>query len=123
LTDSIININGVEYQPVCSSAEIKDGCGIKHVTEDFVEIAVIRYDGKLYALSNICPHSHQSRIHEGLLLNGVVSCPAHGWTFRLENGSNTANGAGLDTYKAFEQDGIVYIEKKMPKAPKWKENL
>ena len=52
------------------------------------DIVVFRDTGKLYALSERCPH-RGARLSQGKCLypgSGTISCPYHGWTFSGETG-------------------------------------
>jgi phenylpropionate dioxygenase-like ring-hydroxylating dioxygenase large terminal subunit len=62
---------------------------IKVLGEDIV---VFRDSGKLYALSERCPH-RGARLSQGKCLypgSGTISCPYHGWTFSGETGTCVA---------------------------------
>jgi nitrite reductase (NADH) small subunit len=49
------------------------------------EIAVFHYDGKYFALKNMCPH-HGLELHTGSVTDKRVKCPGHGFSFDLETG-------------------------------------
>jgi nitrite reductase/ring-hydroxylating ferredoxin subunit/uncharacterized membrane protein len=51
-----------------------------------VEILLGRSGGRLFAISNRCSHRGCS-LHKGTIQEGLVTCPCHGSTFRLEDGS------------------------------------
>lgn len=107
------------------SADFYEGKGKRILIDDELDsqIAVFRYKGELYALSNICPHRHQDRIFEGYLENGNVVCPAHGWTYSLATGENVNQHQGikrLSKYNIFEDKGIVYLEKPEFSKAAWK---
>lgn len=64
------------------------------VTVDDEEIALWHLgDGRFCAINNVCPHQHFSKLHEGTLEGEMLSCPMHGWTFSLIDGSEK-NGSG-----------------------------
>ncbi|WP_346909857.1 Rieske 2Fe-2S domain-containing protein [uncultured Roseibium sp.] len=48
-------------------------------------IAVFRSKGKLSALSNLCSHQN-GPVGEGKVVLGLVTCPWHGYQYRLEDG-------------------------------------
>ena len=48
--------------------------------------ALFRLDGAIYALEGSCPH-RGGPLGEGLLENGSVYCPLHGWEFDLKTGA------------------------------------
>lgn len=48
-------------------------------------IAVFRFKGGLSAISNVCSHQN-GPIGEGKVIRGLVTCPWHGYQYRLEDG-------------------------------------
>jgi nitrite reductase/ring-hydroxylating ferredoxin subunit/DMSO/TMAO reductase YedYZ heme-binding membrane subunit len=48
-------------------------------------IAVFRFKGGLSALSNVCSHQN-GPVGEGKVVLGLVTCPWHGYQYRLEDG-------------------------------------
>jgi nitrite reductase/ring-hydroxylating ferredoxin subunit len=48
-------------------------------------IAIVRKDGALYALSNVCPHQN-GPLGEGLVRDGYLECPWHGYQFDPKTG-------------------------------------
>jgi nitrite reductase/ring-hydroxylating ferredoxin subunit/DMSO/TMAO reductase YedYZ heme-binding membrane subunit len=54
----------------------------------FVEgenIAVFKYDGKVSAINNVCKHQ-LGPLGEGMVVDGCVTCPWHGYQYRPEDG-------------------------------------
>lgn len=49
------------------------------------QIALYNVGGKIYATTDICPHSGGS-LGQGELCDGIVTCPLHGWKFKVESG-------------------------------------
>ena len=76
-----------EFVTVARVSELAPGTG-KTVVVDGREIALFLVDGTFYALDNTCPHQG-GPLAEGWIENGAVTCPWHGWTFRLRDGSMT----------------------------------
>ncbi len=122
---SLIDINGKKYIKICPSKEIFERKGKRFQIEDDYDkqVAIFRLNGKLYCLHNICPHRHQDQIHNGIIKDGTVTCPLHGWSYYIDTGENTNPKQGLkklDTFEIFEQDGFVFIEYPQFKIPKWR---
>lgn len=118
-------IDGKKFLRLCPSSEIFEGKGKKfQFGEEYdMQLAIFRYKGKLYSLTNICPHRHIDRIHEGILKDGYVICPEHGWTYSLDTGDNKFQKQGikgLKKFEVFEQNGFVYIEEPDFELPRWK---
>jgi nitrite reductase (NADH) small subunit/3-phenylpropionate/trans-cinnamate dioxygenase ferredoxin subunit len=49
-------------------------------------IAIFHDRGQFHAISDVCPHMGAS-LGEGHLENGIVTCPWHGWRFRIADGT------------------------------------
>ena len=109
------NIGG--FTPLCSFNELREKNGKRFIIDD-VEIAVFRLDGKIYALSNICPHQHTAMIYDGFIENSCVVCPAHGWMFDLRTGKTPTGGKGLDVYETKVIAGRVFV-KAVKRELKW----
>lgn len=88
--------------------------GHSHGTRVYVDvetdIALFRVDGSVLAVTNVCPHKHEATIHAGVVYNGTVTCPMHGWCFELQSGRNVGIGAGLTVYSVIERDGYVWLD-------------
>lgn len=124
-----ITLDKILYCQVALSNDIFEGKGIRirfSADEDH-QIAIIRFQGKLFAMQNICPHRHADQIHNGLIdkRKATVTCPLHGWTYKLEDGKNVNTLQGLKSlqvYKVFEKDGEVFVEKPELIIPKWRKS-
>ena len=97
------------YQRVCKADELKEKEGKRFIIDD-VDVAVYKVEGKIYAMSNLCPHQHAALIYSGFIEEGYVTCPAHGWQFNLETGKLPTGGNGLQTFPVIIEDGIVYAK-------------
>lgn len=123
-----ILIEGKEFIFLCPSNNIYDGKGYQFLFDDDLDkqVAVFRREGKLFCLSNICPHRHQDKIYDGIIDDMKVSCPEHGWTYSLETGQNVNPLQGLRSlkkYEIIEKNGKIYIEFPVFEIPKWRENI
>lgn len=117
--------NGKKFYHVAYSNDILEKKGIEIQFDDDIDmnVAIIRYEGSLYCVSNICPHKHQAEIYNGIIKDCKVSCPLHGWTYDLKTGENINKKQGiksLKSYQVFESDGYVYVEKPDLEIPKWR---
>jgi len=117
--------DNIKFIKVAESKNVyeKKGIKIQFDGDDDFQVAIIRYEGKLYCVDNICPHRHADRIFEGIIKDKTVTCPLHGWTYSLESGENVDIKKGikkLKTYLCFEEDGIIYIEEPKFEIPKWR---
>jgi len=99
----------VGFQRVCSFDELKEERGKRFIIDD-VEVALFKVKGKIYALSNICPHQHTTLIYDVFIEDGCVVCPVHGWMFNLETGKTPSENSGLDRYDVRIIDNQVYVK-------------
>jgi nitrite reductase/ring-hydroxylating ferredoxin subunit/uncharacterized membrane protein len=74
-----------DWTPVVSESELVEG--EPHRAElDGVPVMVVRSEGQVYALADRCSH-RGGPLSDGEVAGGCVTCPWHGSTFRLEDGS------------------------------------
>ncbi len=72
-------------------------------------IAVFRDGTEIGALSNVCAHQN-GPIGEGRIVDGCVTCPWHGWQYRLSNGcAPPPFNEKLATYPVRVRNGIVEV--------------
>ena len=107
------NIDLKDFTPVCLIKELNEKEGKRFIVKD-TEIAVFKFEDKIYALSNICPHQHTAMIYDGFIEKGCVVCPAHGWMFDIKTGKTPTGGRGIEIYetKVFEDKVFVKVHKK-----------
>jgi nitrite reductase/ring-hydroxylating ferredoxin subunit/uncharacterized membrane protein len=74
-----------EWTDVLAAGELAEDAP-RCVEADGVAVVVVRHGGALHALSDTCAH-RGGALHEGELHDGCITCPLHGSTFRLEDGS------------------------------------
>jgi nitrite reductase/ring-hydroxylating ferredoxin subunit/alkylhydroperoxidase/carboxymuconolactone decarboxylase family protein YurZ len=74
-----------------------------HATVGKRELLIARHQGRLCALNDRCPH-RGGQLSRGRLADGVVTCPLHGWNFRLADGGSAGTGlGGAETYPVRER--------------------
>ena len=72
-------------------------------------VAVFRQrDGRLFAVDSHCPH-RGGPLAEGILGDGKVICPLHGWKIDLASGKCLGESAGVRTYDAQQVGDRVVI--------------
>ena len=74
-----------EFRTVCRVQEVVEGEG-KTVFVAGKLIAVFRMNGDYFAIDDVCPHMGAS-LSSGYVESGIVTCPWHGWRFRLADGA------------------------------------
>ena len=77
---------------------------------DGERIAVFRDGSQIGALTNLCAHQN-GPLGEGCIINGCVTCPWHGYEYRLEDGcAPPPFTEKLATYRVRLRDGIVEVD-------------
>ena len=68
-------------------------------------VIVCRVDGALFAIEDNCSHADQ-KLSEGRLRRGMITCPKHGATFDVRDGSHQSPPAyeGIATYEVIARD-------------------
>ena len=73
-------------------------------------IAVFRDGARIGALSNLCAHQN-GPIGEGRIIDGCVTCPWHGYQYRLDDGcAPPPFTEKLATYRVRLREGVVEVD-------------
>ena len=101
----------LSWVAVCSATEVAVD-GLRAYSVGAWEVALGRIDGRLVAVSNLCPHAG-GPLAIGAVENSSVSCPWHGARFDLSSGRCTAGPGeeGVATFEIRERDGQIEIAK------------
>jgi nitrite reductase/ring-hydroxylating ferredoxin subunit len=94
---------------VARLADLRKGRGTQVIVGDH-PVALWLLDGTVHAIDGICPHQHVPTMHSGVLEGNTVACPMHGWTFRLEDGSEVEGNGRIRTFRVLVEKGEVYVE-------------
>lgn len=79
-------------------------------------IAVFRDGDKVSAVSNVCRHQG-GPLGEGKIVDGCITCPWHGFQYRMEDGQSPPPFTEkIATYATRIVDGVVYVHPE-PNAP------
>ena len=79
-------------------------------------IAVFRDGDKVSAVSNVCRHQG-GPLGEGKIVDGCITCPWHGFQYRMEDGQSPPPFTEkIATYATRIVDGVVYVNPD-PNAP------
>ena len=90
--------------------EIAEGRGRVVAVEAGEAIAVFRHDGGFSALANACAHQN-GPLGEGRVIDGCVTCPWHGFQYRVEDGvAPPPYTERLATYRLKYEGGILYVD-------------
>ena len=106
-----------DWQDVGAASELSDD-GPALLKAGDVSLLLVHDAGRLVALDNVCTHAGGS-LNEGTFEEGCVTCPLHGSTFRLADGSVVHGPASAPqpSYEARVSDGRVQVRARRRKAP------
>jgi len=97
-----------EFQTVCRVADLGDGEG-KAVEVGKKLVAVFRLGEDFFAIDDVCPHMGAS-LSGGYVADGIVTCPWHGWRFRLSDGTwADYKKVKIGSYPVRVQEGEVQV--------------
>ena len=93
---------------VCNVHELEESRA-KIFCIDKERIAVYKYEGKLYAIHNVCKHQG-GPLGEGKILDGCITCPWHGYQYLPGNGQSPPPfKEKVSTYDVRINDGKVWL--------------
>lgn len=102
---------------LCAVEEIPLGQGRAFVVGG-EEVAVFRQrDGQIFALQARCPH-RGGPLADGLVGNGLVLCPLHGWAIELATGACREQRTVLRTYSVRVHNGRIFLTVPEQEAPR-----
>ncbi len=97
-------------------SEIAEGRAKISVLENGDRVAVFRHEAKLSAISNACAHQN-GPLGEGRIVDGCVTCPWHGFQYRIADGCSPAPFTEkVPTYRLRLEGTTVMVDPK-PNAP------
>ncbi len=76
-----------QFARACAVADVPDD-GAFRVEIDDVPVSVVRSDGEIYAIYDVCSHAEVS-LSEGEVEDGEIECWLHGSRFDLATGEPT----------------------------------
>lgn len=97
------------FEKIAESQEVEEGKGRPFV-HGKLRIALVRFEGTLYALEDRCPHADAS-LAFGPVEEGCILCPWHYAQFDLKTGEALSGPAtsGVRTYPVRESEGEIWI--------------
>lgn len=82
-------MSSLQFVPVADVASLPPGKG-RTVEVRGRKFAVWNVDGLFHAIDDDCPH-RGAPLGAGILENGHVFCPLHGWEFDVKSGACLSN--------------------------------
>lgn len=76
-----------EYVYACALSDVPDE-GAVHVDIDDTPVAIVRTEGEVYAVYDVCSHAYVP-LSEGEVVDGEIECWLHGSCFDLRSGKPT----------------------------------
>src|SRR5205823_10572279 len=90
--------------------DIPDKCARIVAAPGGERIAVFRDGARIGALTNLCAHQN-GPLGEGRIIDGCVTCPWHGYQYRLEDGRAPPPFTDvLTTYRVRIRHGMVEVD-------------
>ena len=74
------------FEPVASLRELPEGTVMQRVRSSGDAICLVRQNGQISALSDICTHQHFSMSQGDLLADGTLQCAWHGARYDCRTG-------------------------------------
>ena len=74
------------FEPVASLGELAEGAVLQRVRSTGNAICLVRHNGEISALSDICTHQHFSMSQGDLLGDGTLQCAWHGTRYDCRTG-------------------------------------
>jgi NAD(P)H-dependent nitrite reductase small subunit len=97
-----------EFIAVADTASLTPGKG-RTVEVRGRRFAVWNVDGEFHAIDDTCPH-RGAPLGAGVLENGKVYCPLHGWEFDVKTGACHSNPERpVASYPTKVENGQVWI--------------
>lgn len=88
---------------------LEPGGALQVAAPDGRFVAVFDLDGELFALAGACLH-RGGPIGEGLVRDGIVTCPYHWWRYEIRSGALVGDPARhLETYPVEVRDGEILV--------------
>jgi nitrite reductase/ring-hydroxylating ferredoxin subunit len=99
----------VEYYRVARSGQVTDNIVRRFFVND-IELAVSRWEGKIYITSNYCTHL-DCLLSSGKVTDDGLLCSCHGSVFDFESGDPITPPATkpIRLYPAREENGEIFV--------------
>jgi nitrite reductase/ring-hydroxylating ferredoxin subunit/DMSO/TMAO reductase YedYZ heme-binding membrane subunit len=99
------------FVDVCALSEIPD-TRARIVTLAGERVAIFRDGERVSAMSNVCQHQN-GPLGEGKVVDGCVTCPWHGYQYRLEDGASPPPFTeAVPTFETRVVEGRVFVNPK-----------
>ena len=97
-----------EWHRVAEADPLEDN-SVTSVAAGVKALCLAKFEGRYYALDNHCPHQG-GPLGEGLIENGYVRCPWHGYEYAPQDGSPPGGyDDRVETYPLEQRDDGIYV--------------
>jgi nitrite reductase/ring-hydroxylating ferredoxin subunit len=100
-----------DWTPALRDSDLPEGES-RYAEVGGVGVLVARHEGRVYALSNRCAH-RGGPLDEGELSGGCVTCPLHGSTYKLADGSIVRGPTAYPqpVWQVRVQEGVIELRR------------
>ncbi len=97
------------FRRACQVDEVPEP-GSLRVEFDDIDVAIVRSDGELYAIEDVCSHAEVA-LSEGDVEGATIECWMHGSCFDLRSGAPTGPPATepIEVFDVQVTDGVVHV--------------
>jgi nitrite reductase/ring-hydroxylating ferredoxin subunit len=97
------------WHRVAAVSDIRDGEAFPARVGE-LEIALIRVDGRIHAIEDVCPHAY-ALLSQGFVEGNEIECPLHAARFEISTGKVLCPPADRDlaTYPVRVEGDDVYV--------------
>lgn len=82
----VFELGGSEFEVVASLGDLTEGAVLQRVRSSGDAVCLVRQNGEISALSDICTHQHFSMSLGDLLDDGTIQCAWHGARYDCRTG-------------------------------------
>jgi nitrite reductase (NADH) small subunit len=98
-----------EFVVVCAASQLPRVSEVAEFTVQGRAVCVANLDGTIAVLDGVCPHEG-GPLGEGLIEDGCVVCPWHGYSFNLRTGvCPQEDGMSAQVLEARVEDGELKV--------------
>ncbi len=99
-----------QSMPLCQLSEAPAEGEVREISARDRVFCVTRVNGELAVLDGVCPH-RGGPLGQGLVEEGLIVCPWHGWAFDAKTGCASHNpNACVRRYATRIEDGQILVE-------------
>ncbi|MBI1392827.1 MAG: Rieske 2Fe-2S domain-containing protein [Alphaproteobacteria bacterium] len=100
---------GRDWIEIGDPTRIPDGCAVIAPLPRGDRVAIFRDGRSLYAVQNACRHQN-GPLGEGALIDGLITCPWHGWQYSPRNGVSPAPfSERIATHDLRLESGVLFV--------------